>query len=303
MPERLAVKLEKWHGHAKLFYSKVSLVPDFCFNYGLMFIQVIITELRWFFHRSQDLLPAVLDSDTVIISLTSHQPRFKYLRRTLICLLMQNYKNFRIVLNLAEQDYAVLPQRISLLSKYGVEINTSNADLKVYLKLVPTLQSFPANRIVTVDDDIFYNRDWLLTLIQSSRNFPDSIIGFRALQVPSNWPCEAYSSWKSPSSDCTSKVEVLLTGVAGILYPPGIFTEHFALLQDLAELAPLADDLSYYWLATMLGIERQYLTSRYSNPKSWNGSQRIALWKTNVALGQNDIQFALLRNFVMKNEM
>jgi hypothetical protein len=213
---------------------------------------------------------------------------------------MQNYKNFRIVLNLAEQDYDLLPRQISRLTKYGVEITKAENDLKVYLKLIPTLKSFPANRVVTVDDDIFYNSEWLATLVNASRSFPDSITGFRALQVPNHWPCEPYSSWKSPPSSCASKSEVLLTGVAGILYPPGIFSKYLKFFQDVIALAPLADDLTYYWLGTLLELDRNYFSCRYSNPKSWNGSQRIALWKTNVKLGQNDIQFALLRDFVIK---
>jgi hypothetical protein len=211
--------------------------------------------------------------------------------------LLQDFENFKIVVNLSRLDYSNLPLNLKRLEKFGIEFRLNENDLKVFMKLLPSLQRFPDSTIVTADDDIYYSKRWLSTLIAASFNHPNSIVGYRSVIVPKDLSGKSYAEWPSPSKSMESRENLLLTGVAGILYPPLIFRREIHKLIELMELSPGNDDLVYYVAANFLGLTRVHLQCQFTFPKYWNGSQRIALWRMNVVEELNDSQFEALQKY------
>jgi len=96
----------------------------------------------------------------LIVSLTSHPPRFPTLHLTLGCLLDQSFRADRVILWIAHDDMALLPAAVRKLERRGLEIRACD-DIRSYKKLVPALEAFPHAFIVTADDDLELAPDWL----------------------------------------------------------------------------------------------------------------------------------------------
>ena len=82
---------------------------------------------------------------------------------TLVSLLKQRLMPDKIVLWLDNDNWCDnnLPPKISKLKQYGVDILYCK-DIRSYKKLVPTLDLYPNDIIITVDDDVYYSNDLVL---------------------------------------------------------------------------------------------------------------------------------------------
>jgi hypothetical protein len=270
------------------------------FNVIEMALCEIVLEVRWLFGKNRFQNSDSSTADLVILSLTSYRPRFRYLLKTLKSLILQDYPNFRIVVNLAEIDFDLMPRNLRRMCKFKVEFNRIEQDLKVFLKLLPTLENNPNSIIVTADDDIYYGKRWLSTLVEFSSEYPSCITGYRAIHVPNNLSNSSYVDWPSPKTIIESNDSLLLTGVAGILYPIGTFAGQNELILKLRTLSPRNDDLAYFVASNILGLSRVYFPCKFSHPRYWNGSQQLALWRTNVTGNHNDSQYQALMEFKEK---
>ena len=297
MPSRISVQEDNFLNRTGLVFRKFSSALVYFLEYAVMFFRELLLDMKWLLLKDKFRLMNSEQVNPVIVSLTSHTPRYRYLRKTLICLLLQDYENFKIVVNLSPLDYSNLPLDLKRLEKFGIEFRLNENDLKVFMKLLPSLQSFPDSTIVTADDDIYYTKRWLSTLIAASFNHPNSIVGYRSVIVPKDLSGTSYAEWPSPSKSMESKENLLLTGVAGVLYPPLIFRRETHKLIELMELSPRNDDLVYYVAANFLGLTRVHLHCQFTFPKYWNGSQKIALWRMNVVEELNDSQFKALQKY------
>ena len=126
------------------------------------------------------------DDKDLIVSLTSFPQRMYELHYTLYSLLTQNIKPGKIILWLAEEEFPHLekdiPKKVLNLRNNGLEIKWCN-NIYSYKKLIPALKNYPDNIIVTADDDIFYENDWLEKLILSHEKDKKSIICHRAHKI------------------------------------------------------------------------------------------------------------------------
>jgi len=297
MVKRISAHTKYLAKNISLFYRRCWFLGEYMVTYASMCLLEIYLEIMWLIHRNLSWNLVSTNEDPVIVSLTSHAPRFRYLEKTLKCLLLQDYKNFHVVVNLSENDFAKLPLYLKVFEKYNVDFHICSPDLRVFMKLLNSLQRFPDSKIVTADDDIYYGKKWLSTIIRASEHHPNTIIGFRGVIVPDKLSNTSYADWPSPLKSMASRDSILLTGVAGILYPPTIFRNEIDKLIELIALAPTNDDLVYFVAANVLGLDRFCLIGRYSNPRYWNGSQQVALWRINVAERFNDSQFQALQEF------
>jgi hypothetical protein len=254
-------------------------------------------EIRWIFGKVRFRKLNLLEPKPVVLSLTSYSPRFRYLLKTLKCLILQDHPNFKIVVNLAVSDFDSMPRNLKRFRKFDVEFKPIEKDLKVFMKLLPTLENYPNSIIVTADDDIYYGKKWLSTLVEISSDNPDCIIGYRAIHVPNDLLTSSYRDWPSPEFFMKSSDSLLLTGVAGILYPANTFANQNRIISKLMALSPRNDDLAYFVASNILGLSRVYFPCRFSNPKYWNGSQRVALWRSNVTGNYNDSQYEALKEY------
>ena len=233
----------------------------------------------------------------VTISLTSYAKRFPYLFRTLQRLLYISKGRAAIEVHLFANDFDLLNSKLLGLRKRGIKYIKHDKDLKVFLKL-SSVDTFNGTPIITVDDDVFYQRDFLEKLIDASNNYPGTVIGLRGFKPIVKKSCEfdSYRNWKAVSGKDTNSNCVFLTGVGGILYPPEVIAASIIKPEEGFNICPNNDDLYLYFKLHQREIPIFALSSK-NEPLTWPNSQDGALWKANVSLGKNDQYLKDLTNY------
>lgn len=187
----------------------------------------------------------------VIISLTSYGNRIRYVYLAIESIMQSIVKPDRIVLWLAEDEKdREIPTTLQIQMKRGLEIRYYK-DIRSYKKLIPALREFPEAIIVTIDDDMIYDVDFLDNMLCSYRQHPDCIIANRTHKIvcgPDGRPV-SYLNWNWWSYDSQPSHLNFLTGCGGVLYPPHcldteVFNEDAFML-----LCPTADDVWFNAMA------------------------------------------------------
>ena len=124
--------------------------------------------------------------EKLIVSLTSWTARINYIENTLKILINNFVKPYKIILNLAIEEFPNknldLPESIlKLLENDNFEINWVEKNNNVFKKLIPTLKKYKEDIIMTVDDDILYPNNMIGNIIKHykklGRNNPISYGG------------------------------------------------------------------------------------------------------------------------------
>ena len=230
----------------------------------------------------------------LVVSLTSHPPRFATLHLSLRCLLDQTVRPDAVILWLDEAAMAQLPQRVLSLRDAGLTI-AARSDIGSYGKIMPALEADPTAFIVTADDDAYYGPDWLVQLIGAVRGGAPEVICHRAhrIELGSDRLPLPYDRWEVNLASPEASALVFPTGVGGVLFPPGIFHPD-VLNHDLySRLCPTADDFWLYWMALRHGAIFRKIGGRQP-VLLWPRSQRVSLHQFNIVQRGNDRQMANL---------
>ncbi|MEI9991481.1 MAG: glycosyltransferase family A protein [Rhizomicrobium sp.] len=258
---------------------------------GYMAMTVLAWEwaFRRYRRRESHGLPAPL-----LVSLTSYRARFPTLAFTLRSLLLQRMAPDRIILWIADADIS-LPAAVLRLAERGVEIRRT-ADLGPYTKLIPAIAAQPGWFVVTADDDTYYPSDWLAGLVAAFDAEHPAVICHRAHRVgftPSGL-IQPYAQWEKDVAGPQEGIDLLPTGVGGVLYAPAVAKDMSATIMDIYALAPKADDLGLFWASRLIGL-RTRKTSWRRSFASWPGSQRVGLFRrNNRGDARNDFYLARL---------
>lgn len=229
-------------------------------------------------------------SAPLIVSLTSYPARFPSLHFTLKCLLSQSLSPDRVILWIANSDKELLTFDILGLRSAGLEIEFCE-DLRSFKKIIPTLEQHGNCYIVTADDDVYYGPTWLEELVKVSLANPKDVVCHRSHTIRlglDNLPLP-YTEWDLDSHQFYASIFTFQTGVGGVLYPPGVFHSDVLNIVLFKELCFDADDV---WLFWMMRMNKAIARRAESNFQwySWPDTQKIALWRSNVVEGNNDIQ-------------
>lgn len=118
-------------------------------------------------------------AEKVIVSLTSYKPRINDVKYTIYSLLNQTFPPDKLILWLDEDSFPQreknLPRDLLKLRSFGLTIDWCE-NLRPYKKLIPALEKYPDDIIVTADDDIFYRPDWLKILYDEHVKYPDCLV-------------------------------------------------------------------------------------------------------------------------------
>jgi hypothetical protein len=217
----------------------------------------------------------------LIVSLTSHPPRFKTLHATLRCLLTQTVQADACVLWIAENDYKHLPPSALALQASGLTIR-AHADLRSYLKLVPALAAFPDAFIVTADDDHYYDPEWLETLVKSYRPGRREVVCWRAHRIclDDNGAPLPWLTWEYEIRAGDASRLIFPTTGHGVLYPPRAFDPRVSDAATFSEMSPTHDDAWFYWMALLNGATFRKVGPRFERI-TWPSSQRVSLASIN----------------------
>lgn len=193
----------------------------------------------------------------IIVSLTSFPDRIPFIYKTISSLLNQTLKPDMVILWLAKEQFPQLenelPAELLELKKYGLTIKWCN-NIRSYKKLVPAIKEYPNDIIITVDDDIYYDKTLIELLYKSYEKEPEYIHCHRCTKIfYKNGKIKAKGGgkkfYKYPSY--ANK----LVGVGGVLYPPNSLYCDITNENLFMELAPTNDDI-WFWLMAVLNNKK-----------------------------------------------
>lgn len=259
------------------------------------------------------ILPAVQKSGNITVSLTSHGSRLERVAPYAIySILQQTVLPNRIVLNIDQTQWNDdnLPELIKKLMVAGLEINYCE-DVGPHTKLLPTLEKYPEDIVITVDDDIIYERVMVEELIRGYHESDKKAIVTRwaVLIIFKDGKMQPYSIW--PESSPSDPIDTLYgpLGVAGVLYPPHIFTDEVFNKAVYRKLCKTADDIWYTIQAYINHIPVYYLrdtiwtanhpVDRYAEYVEQDSD---ALHFHNIENGHNDVQLKNLIDYYHIND-
>lgn len=244
----------------------------------------------------------------IIVSLTSFPARINEVAYTVYSLLHQTLKPDEIVLWLGHDKFANkerdLPEILLKMKDRGLTIKWCK-DLRSYTKLVPSLKAYPNDIIVTADDDIYYDEDWLEKLYKSYLLYPDDIHCHRVHRITFGESDNIlpYKEWRQCYLGYDATYQNFLTGVGGVLYPPHSLYKDVLKSSLFAKLAPLADDIWFWAMAVLQGtkirsIKKGTTTLKYVNPdREYGLTEGATLASENVVNGRNDEQLKNVVNY------
>lgn len=193
----------------------------------------------------------------VIVSLTSYPPAIGYVAASVRSLLAGSVRPDKLILYLTPSEFEgrELPRELTALAEGSdiFEIRSYPRNIRSYRKLVPALQEFPDDIIVTVDDDVHYHRHMLRDLLRLHRLHPDAVIAHRAKRMDLTRPYRKWHKYRwydFLTRKDHSGLRNLQTGVGGVLYPP--HSLDVAMMDEalFTKLAPTTDDI-WFWAAAV----------------------------------------------------
>ena len=239
-------------------------------------------------------------SPRLIISLTSFPQRMYDIHFTIYSLLNQDTKPDAVILWLGYDKFPNkekdLPENLLRLCKCGLTIKWCK-DIKAFTKLLPSLEEFPEDVIVTADDDIYYPNDWLKKLYKQYKKEKNFIYCHRAHQITltSKGNIAPYNSWIKETSNHIPSYTSFLTGVGGVLYPPHCLpNEVFS--HNFKKLCFHNDDIWFWAMAVLNGTKIKVVNDNidsliYVNAERELGNtNETTLAKTNVIGNLNEKQ-------------
>ncbi|HWH72652.1 MAG TPA: glycosyltransferase family A protein [Methylibium sp.] len=248
----------------------------------------VLTQGQWLLRRWLPQRPSGL-SRPLRITLTSHPPRYGTLALTLKSLLNQSVRADEVVLWVYAPQAEALPPEVTRLQREGLRIERCPHDWRVYTKFIPALISDPQAIWVTADDDIRYPRDWLATLLAGHRAAPGAIVCRRAhlMEFDADGGLRPYGCWPKQTERSAASEPLFLTGVGGVLYPPGTLHEQTTDAARFLALSPNADDIWLNWMARLRGTPICRVGDDHE-PVAWFGSRRVSLFRLNARGTNND---------------
>jgi hypothetical protein len=236
----------------------------------------------------------------LIVSLTSYPKRFHYLHIVLKSLINQSIVPTQIVLYLDYGTENDLPASVRRLvgETFRIEVRPP---IRSYGKLLNALHDYPEAYIVTVDDDVIYPGNMLHSLTSAIAEQPGMITCLRAhrLHFTVDGYLLPYRSWPLNVDDSFARrpsVDLVPTGVGGVLYPPGCLHPRAIDIETALRLCPTADDIWFYWMARLAGTFQMKVGPALRLVHTPD-SQEAGLLHANLA-GANDRQIhAMWREF------
>lgn len=232
----------------------------------------------------------------VIISLTTIPFRLNRVFVTVRSILNQSQKPEKTILWLHDSLKNKIPKSLKKLEGelFSIQFTSLNSS---HVKLIPTIAKHADKVIVTCDDDLMYDANWLKGLYEQHLKYPQAIIAHkvRQIQFDENHKPLTYTKWKLTDN---SKPETFLAlGSSGVLYPANCFIEQVTNDDLYMKLAPKADDLWFKAMTLLSG--RQIVTTDFEPQNTYPrmATQKVSLKKQNIGQNKNNQQWEALVNY------
>lgn len=258
-------------------------------------------------HSYEEML--ALRSRNITVSLTSYPGRISYVHSVIENIAAQTLKPKRVLLWLAKPQFPNgnddLPQNLlDCVNRGEVEVRWCDEDLRSHKKYFYTMQEYPDDIVITVDDDLVYPSDMIFNLYQSYLAFPDCVSGMRVHVIGldrKNKKIIDYSNWMKQYDRyiLIPSTQFFATTGAGCLFPPGSVDSHAFNKEKIFEICPFADDIWINFMVLAKGVKTvcavRNFGLRYSAP------QEDSLYNYNSANSKNEEQFNAVRDWLEKD--
>ncbi len=231
--------------------------------------------------------------EKIVVSLTSFPAAIEYAVLAVKSILRGELLPDKLVLYLTFDQFkeCAIPEELIKLQKENdiFEIRDYPSDIRSYRKLIPALKDFPDSIIVTVDDDVDYDKSMLKDMIALHRKYPDAIIANRAKVADISKP---YKKWKKLrwydflGKSIKIDPHIIQTGVGGVLYPPHSLNSNMLVESLFVKLAPTTDDI-WFWAAAISNGRTVIPTpyGRHNKPKEVGKPKTLSLKTVNFKNG------------------
>lgn len=296
------------------FFEKVGKVCSYCRENGVLAtIRYVHGKRPYLFFLTCGIMDFFRDekkrrhfrkyrgrNDKIIVSVTSYPDRIHTVAKALESIFRQWLQPDAVWLVLSEEQFPGrerdLPKELLALRKKGLVIRWVERDLKAHKNYFYAARDNRNCILITMDDDVLYERDVTGTLYESYLKHPDCISCMRAQRITQRdgriaW----YGEWKKDASDLYGKSshETFALGSGGILYPPDSLPEETFDVERILENSLNASDLWLKFMELKAG-RKVVLAGKGSEPRLIAGTQDNALYFANAFRGGYDQCLALL---------
>ena len=195
-----------------------------------------------------------LSQEEIIVSLTTYGARFYDVYLTIESIMQGTIKPNRIVLWVSEElKSTTLPIVLARQIERGLEIRYRR-DLRSFTKLLYSLKEFPDATIVTIDDDVIYNYDFLETLVNTHNAHPGMICANMIKPITKEFVGQHLVYARIPLADKYETIsdKYIVEGYAGVLYPPKALHSEVFNEEVFMEISKYADDI---WFSAMAMLQ------------------------------------------------
>ncbi|WP_300770740.1 hypothetical protein [uncultured Bacteroides sp.] len=239
------------------------------------------------------------DRSDFVVSLTTFPARINTVWMVIDSLLHQELLPSKIYLFLAESEFpngeTDIPKRLKEYKKHGLDICFRSNNVMAHNKYFYALQEIKGKKVITVDDDFYYNSNTLSNLISLSNKYPDCICAnsVHVITLNDDGSFKSYKNWIQRASKQLPSHKNLALGYNGVLYPQLIYSEKMFDIEMITKTSLKADDL---WLKAMEIIQGIKVVNGdyFCTGIEIGGTQKISLSKTNIVNGLNDEQWSKL---------
>ena len=238
----------------------------------------------------------------VIVSLTSYPARLGQLHMVIRSLLKQRVAPKKIILYLGNDTKdSDIPQKLKKLTKYNFEIRTGYKDIKPHKKYFFAMQEFPENTIITVDDDLLYDKNLVKELTECAAKNPGCVCARRVnlITKDENGNLNPYSKWKwEYKKETTPSHTLIATGCGGILYPAHCLPPETFDMEAIKEICLNTDDIWLKFMELKNDVKVVFSNNKVIHPLTLRHTQESGLLQTNTSgENRNDINIKKMQNF------
>lgn len=228
----------------------------------------------------------------VVVSMTSFPAAIPYAAQAIQSLLQGSVLPDKLILYLTFAQFGPegIPAELRRLEAQNAifEIRNYDHDIRSYRKLIPALQDFPDAIIVTVDDDVAYDRDMLRQLLDLHAQMPEVILAHRAKEIKPGKPYRRWKKYRWYHFLCKRIHRSYLniqTGVGGVLYPPHSLRADMMDERRFTTIAPTTDDIWFWAAGVANGRPVVPVPFGKNKPKGVGKPKRLSLKTTNFKTG------------------
>ncbi len=231
----------------------------------------------------------------VVVSLTSIPSRLSFVDLAVRSLLAQEQGPEQVWLWLHPSLATDLPARLRALigERFAIRYVEGTSS---YRKLLPALSAAPGTTLVTADDDVMYDPQWLARLWTTHERHPRDVVAHeaRCISYARDGALLPYVRWPRESRAGVCYPALLPIGFGGTLYPVGSLHAEVGDEARALSLAPSADDLWFKAMSLRAGTASRRVDDPLPPPLPAPGAKRSALSVRNIVGDRNRAQWSTL---------